>query len=36
MYLHGRAGDLAASDKGKESLVASDLIDYLPQAFKEL
>ena len=36
MYLHGRAGDLAACDKGKESLIASDLIDYLPKAFKEL
>ncbi|MBP7856593.1 MAG: NAD(P)H-hydrate dehydratase [Prevotella sp.] len=36
MYLHGLAGDLAAKDLGKESLVASDIIDYLPQAFKRL
>lgn len=36
MYLHGLAGDLAAKNLGKESLVASDLIDYLPQAFKRL
>ena len=36
MYLHGLAGDLAAQDKGKESLVASDLIDYLPKAFRIL
>lgn len=36
MYLHGRAGDLAAEDKGVESLIASDIIDYLPMAFKEI
>ncbi len=36
MYLHGLAGDLAAEAKGKESLVASDVIDYLPQAFAQL
>ena len=34
--LHGLAGDLAAKDLGKESLIASDIIDYLPQAFKHL
>ena len=36
MYLHGLAGDLAAKDLGKESLVASDIINYLPKAFKLL
>jgi NAD(P)H-hydrate epimerase len=36
MYLHGYAGDLAAQELGKESLIASDLIQYLPQAFIEL
>lgn len=36
MYLHGRAGDLAAKDLGMESLVADDLIKYLPKAFKSL
>jgi len=36
MYLHGLAGDLAAKSKGKESLVASDIIDCLPAAFKAL
>lgn len=36
MYLHGLAGDLAARELGKESLVASDLISYLPQAFMRL
>lgn len=36
MYLHGLAGDLAEREKGKESLIASDIIDYLPKAFKRL
>lgn len=33
MYLHGLAGDLAVQDLGEESLIASDLISYLPKAF---
>lgn len=33
MHLHGLAGDLAAKDLGKESLIASDIIQYLPKAF---
>ena len=33
MYLHGLAGDLAAKDLGKESLIAGDLITYLPKSF---
>lgn len=36
MYLHGLAGDIAAREKGMESLIASDIIDNLPLAFKEL
>lgn len=36
MYLHGLAGDLAANDIGMESLVASDIIKYLPRAFQSL
>lgn len=36
MYLHGLAGDLAVKDLGKESLVAGDLVRYLPKAFKML
>lgn len=36
MYLHGLAGDLAAKDIGKESLVAGDIIRYLPKAFLRL
>ena len=36
VYLHGLAGDLAAEAMGQESLIASDIIDHLPQAFKAL
>ncbi len=36
MYLHGLAGDLAKKDLGEESIIAGDLIDYLPKAFKKL
>lgn len=36
MYLHGLAGDIAVKTLGKESLTASDIIDYLPQAFQHL
>ena len=32
-YLHGLAGDIAAEKFGKESLMASDIIDALPEAF---
>lgn len=36
MYLHGLAGDLAVRDVGMESLVASDIIKCIPQAFIRL
>ena len=36
MYLHGLAGDMAAHETGEESLMASDIIKYIPQAFKQL
>jgi len=32
----GLAGDIAVKTLGKESLTASDIIDYLPHAFKHL
>jgi NAD(P)H-hydrate epimerase len=35
VYLHGLAGDLAARELGEESLIASDIINYLPKAFLE-
>ena len=36
VYLHGLAGDIAAQEVGEESLVASDIINYLPRAFKRI
>ncbi|MBE7011185.1 MAG: NAD(P)H-hydrate dehydratase [Ruminococcaceae bacterium] len=35
-YIHGRAGDLAKADKGEMGLIASDIVDNLPYAIKEL
>jgi len=35
VYVHGLAGDLAAEQLGQVSLVASDLIDFLPGAFRK-
>ena len=34
VYLHGLAGDLAAEQLGQESLVAGDLVRFLPEAFR--
>jgi NAD(P)H-hydrate epimerase len=36
MYLHGLAGDFAASKHGQESMLTSNLIDELVSAFKTL
>ncbi len=36
VYLHGLSGDLWAREKGMNSLVASDLIELLPRAYKIL
>lgn len=36
VYLHGMAGDLAAREMGEDALVAGDLIDFLPAAFRTL
>jgi NAD(P)H-hydrate epimerase len=35
VHLHGLAGDFAAEELGRHSLMAMDLIDYLPEAFCE-
>lgn len=35
VHLHGRAGDLAAEQLGIHSLMATDLVDFLPAAFLE-
>ncbi|HRG08277.1 MAG TPA: NAD(P)H-hydrate dehydratase, partial [Cyclobacteriaceae bacterium] len=36
VYVHGLAGDLAAREIGETSLIAGDLVNYLPAAFKRL
>lgn len=36
VYLHGLAGDIAVEDIGKHSLMASDINEYLPNAFLHL
>jgi ADP-dependent NAD(P)H-hydrate dehydratase / NAD(P)H-hydrate epimerase len=36
VYLHGLAGDLASESVGENSLVATDLVRFLPQAFAQM
>jgi len=36
VYLHGLSGDMASYEKGMNSLIASDIIDFLPNAFKKI
>ena len=35
VYLHGLAGDLAQAELGQVSLIASDLLTYLPHIFRQ-
>ncbi len=35
-HVHGLAGDLAAHELGMVSLIARDLVEYLPKAFRRL
>jgi NAD(P)H-hydrate epimerase len=35
VYIHGLAGDIAAKAKGEHSLIASDIINFLPEAFMQ-
>jgi len=36
VYIHGLAGNIASDDLGETSLIAGDLVDYLPEAFNLL
>jgi len=36
VYVHGRAGDLAVVETGEKALVATDLIRFLPQVWREI
>ena len=35
VYIHGLAGDIAAEQKGQISMIATDIIESLPQAFQK-
>jgi ADP-dependent NAD(P)H-hydrate dehydratase / NAD(P)H-hydrate epimerase len=36
VYIHGLSGDLAIMETGMDSLIASDIIKFLPAAFRQL
>jgi len=36
VYVHGLAGDKAAKKRGEVSMIATDIIEALPEAFKTI
>jgi NAD(P)H-hydrate epimerase len=36
VFLHGRSGDLAAAYSSQFSLIATDLVDFLGQAYQSI
>jgi len=36
VYVHGLAGDLAVEEVGEEALIASDIVKFLPQAWRTI
>ena len=36
VYVHGLAGDMAAAEKGQIALVAGDIVDFMPRAWRSL
>ncbi|MDD4202742.1 MAG: NAD(P)H-hydrate dehydratase [Candidatus Omnitrophica bacterium] len=36
VYMHGKAGDLVAKEKGQFSLIATDILKALPRIFKDI
>ena len=36
VYIHGKAGDLSAGEKGQIGMIAGDIVENIPHALKEV